>query len=142
MGPAAGLPGDRQGEAAEASALRAELERWVEATNEKDIRRQMNFYMPRLLAYYLTRNTPREFVRTEKLRVFAKAANVNVRAEEPEIVFIERSGAAVMRFRKRYGQRKSLCGSRASAEETGHTALPGDGCRFVVARTASHRPFR
>jgi hypothetical protein len=36
------------------------------------------------------------------LRVFAGAADVDVRAEEPEIVFIERSGAAVMRFRKRY----------------------------------------
>ena len=102
MGPAAGLPADRQGEVAEANALRAELELWVEATNEKDIRRQMDFYMPRLLAYYLTRNTPREFVRAEKLRVFARAANVNVRTEEPEIVFIERAGAAVMRFRKRY----------------------------------------
>jgi ketosteroid isomerase-like protein len=85
-----------------AGALRAELERWVEATNEKDIRRQMDFYMPMLLAYYLTRNTPREFVRAEKSRVFAGAADVDVRAEEPEIVFIERSGAAVMRFRKRY----------------------------------------
>lgn len=102
MGGASGLPKDRRGEAAEADALRAELERWVEATNEKDISRQMDFYMPTLLAYYLTRNTPREFVRTEKSRVFARAANVDVHAEEPEIVFIERSGAAVMRFRKRY----------------------------------------
>ncbi len=102
MGRAPGLPADGRGEAAEANALRAELERWVEATNEKDIRRQMDFYMPRLLAYYLTRNTPREFVHAEKSRVFAGAVDVDVRAEEPEIVFIERSGAAVMRFRKRY----------------------------------------
>jgi len=100
--PVAGRATDGHGEVDEANALRAALERWVEATNEKDIRGQMNFYMPKLLAYYLTRDTPREFVRAEKSRVFARATAVNVRAEEPEIVFIERSGAAVMRFRKRY----------------------------------------
>lgn len=100
--PVAGRPANRHGEVDEANALREALERWVEATNEKDIRGQMDFYMPKLLAYYLARNTPREFVRAEKSRVFARATAVNVRAEEPEIVFIERSGAAVMRFRKRY----------------------------------------
>lgn len=93
---------DRRDEAGEASALRVDLERWVEATNEKDIRKQMDFYMPKLLAYYLTRNVPSDFVREEKTRVFARATAINIRAEEPEIVFLERGSAAVMRFRKRY----------------------------------------
>ena len=89
-------------EAGEAEALRAELGRWVEATNNKDVRGQMEFYVPRLLAYYLTRDTPREVVRAEKSRVFDRAAAVSVTAAEPEIVFLDGGAAAVMRFRKRY----------------------------------------
>jgi ketosteroid isomerase-like protein len=105
-GPAvAGLVGARAGEGEEqgqADTLRAALREWVEATNEKDIGRQMGFYMPTLLAYYLTRNTPREAVRAEKARVFARATRVNIDAEEPEVVFLEQGRVAVMRFRKRY----------------------------------------
>lgn len=93
---------ERGGEASEAGALRGELERWVEATNGKDIPGQMDFYVPRLRAYYLTRDTPKDFVRADKSRVFARATAINISAEEPEIVFLEGGSAAVMRFRKRY----------------------------------------
>lgn len=105
-GPAvAGLVGAGAGareERGQADALRSSLQAWVSATNEKDIGGQMNFYMPTLLAYYLTRNTPRDAVRAEKARVFALATSVNIDADEPEIVFLEQGRAAVMRFRKRY----------------------------------------
>jgi ketosteroid isomerase-like protein len=93
--------GERE-ERGQADALRTALREWVEATNEKDIGRQMDFYMPRLLAYYLTRNTPREMVRAEKARVFERATYINIAAEEPEVVFLEEGRVAVMRFRKRY----------------------------------------
>lgn len=102
VAPMAGGPADGRGEASEAGALRAELGRWVEATNGKDIPGQMDFYAPRLRAYYLTRDTPREVVRADKSRVFARATAVSISAEEPEIVFLEGGSAAVMRFRKRY----------------------------------------
>jgi ketosteroid isomerase-like protein len=95
-------PVDSRGEAALAGELRDNLESWIEATNRKDIGRQMEFYMPRLLAYYLTRGAARESVRAEKSRVFAGATAVDISAEEPEIVFLEAGRAAVMRFRKRY----------------------------------------
>ena len=105
-GPAvAGLVGARASEREEqsqAGALRAALQQWVEATNAKDIGRQMSFYMPTLLAYYLTRNTPRDAVRAEKSRVFARATRISIDAEEPEMVFLEQGRVAVMRFRKRY----------------------------------------
>jgi ketosteroid isomerase-like protein len=100
--PLTGDPAERRGEASEAGALRDELGRWVEATNGKDIPGQMDFYAPRLRAYYLSRDTPRDFVRADKSRVFARATAVNISAEEPEIVFLEGGSAAVMRFRKRY----------------------------------------
>lgn len=102
VAPVAAGRGEAGAEAAEAGTLRAQLEAWVEATNRKDVRRQMDFYAPRLAAYYLTRNTPREFVRAEKSRVFDAAGSVSVAAEDPEIVFLEAGSAAVMRFRKRY----------------------------------------
>ncbi len=101
----AGLVGARAGvreEQSQADALRASLQDWVSATNAKDIGRQMTFYMPTLLAYYLTRNTPREAVRAEKARVFARATLISINAEEPELVFLEQGRVAVMRFRKSY----------------------------------------
>jgi ketosteroid isomerase-like protein len=89
-------------DAEQAQTLSTELARWVEATNNKDIRRQMDFYSPMLRAYYLTRATPRDFVKAEKARVFAKATKINITVAEPELVFIEGGQSAVMRFRKRY----------------------------------------
>jgi ketosteroid isomerase-like protein len=85
-----------------AEALRAALDDWVRATNERDIARQMEFYAPQLEAFYLTRNVPRSAVRAEKQRVFARASVVEVRAEAPEIVLGDAGRTAVMRFRKQY----------------------------------------
>ena len=102
VAPVSGARVEAGAEAAEAGVLRARLEEWIEATNRKDVGRQMDFYAPRLAAYYLTRDTPREFVRAEKSRVFDSAGGVSITAEDPEIVFLEGGRAAVMRFRKRY----------------------------------------
>jgi ketosteroid isomerase-like protein len=89
-------------EGREATALRANLDEWIAATNERDIRRQMDFYMPQVKAFYLARNVSRAFVRDEKVRAFSKADVVEVRAEAPEIIFQEGGRTAVMRFRKTY----------------------------------------
>ena len=62
----------------------------------------MSFYLPRLKAYYLTRNTARDFVREEKARVFARASVIDIRAEEPEIIFQDGGRTAIMRYRKKY----------------------------------------
>ena len=62
----------------------------------------MSFYMPRVEAFYLTRNVPASRVRAEKNRVFAAARSIDIRAAEPEIVFQNNGRTAVMRFRKRY----------------------------------------
>ncbi|HEY0077845.1 MAG TPA: nuclear transport factor 2 family protein [Pyrinomonadaceae bacterium] len=89
-------------ESTEAEALRDALREWVEATNARDIERQISFYMPQLKAFYLARNTPRSFVRVEKARVFARADLIDIRAEEPEIIFQDAGRTAIMRFRKQY----------------------------------------
>lgn len=82
--------------------LRRALEEWIEATNARDIERQMSFYPPVMRAFYLTRNAPREAVRAEKVRIFQRARTVDVRAAAPELIIQERGRAAVMRFRKSY----------------------------------------
>lgn len=85
-----------------ADDLRRLLGEWIDATNKRDINNQMSFYMPRMKAFYLTRNVPRSAVRAEKNRVFAAARSIDIRAAEPEIIFQDDGRTAVMRFRKKY----------------------------------------
>ncbi|HEX8499877.1 MAG TPA: nuclear transport factor 2 family protein [Pyrinomonadaceae bacterium] len=82
--------------------LRAALGEWLAATNSRDVGRQMSYYAPKVEAFYLSRNAPREAVRAEKARLFARAASVNVEAASPEIRMSRDGRTAVMRFRKRY----------------------------------------
>lgn len=85
-----------------AEVLRKSLTEWIGATNNRDIDKQMSFYVPQMKAYYLTRNTSRAFVREEKSRVFARAALIDIRGEEPEIIFQDGGRTAIMRYRKKY----------------------------------------
>ncbi len=82
--------------------LRAALGDWLAATNSRDVGRQMSYYAPKVEAFYLSRNAPREAVRAEKARLFARASSVNVEAAPPEIRMSRDGRTAVMRFRKRY----------------------------------------
>jgi ketosteroid isomerase-like protein len=86
----------------EAVMLRASLEQWIAATNARDIAKQMTFYPQTIQAFYRTRNVPKEAVRAEKARIFKQARRIDVRADEPEIIFTDEGRAALMRFRKRY----------------------------------------
>ena len=85
-----------------ADELRHSLDQWIAATNSRDINRQMTYYMPQLTAFYLTRNTPRSAVRAEKDRAFLTARSIDIRAEQPEIIFQDAGQIAVMRFHKQY----------------------------------------
>lgn len=107
-------PRNSRAESSEVNYLRDALDRWIEATNERDIKRQMTFYMPVLKAFYLTRNTPMNKVRAEKNRVFASARSINIRVAEPEIIFQDGGRTAVMRFRKQYNVRN---GARSRSGE-------------------------
>lgn len=98
-----------------AVALRAALEEWIRATNERDIARQMEFYAPTLEAFYLARSVPRSSVRAEKQRVFEHTSTVDVRADSPEIVLADAGRTAVMRFRKEYEIEGGGRGSRRGA---------------------------
>lgn len=87
---------------AAAGELTSALAEWIGATNAQDLARQMEFYAPRLEAFYLTRGVTRDFVRAEKRRAFADANLIDIRAASPEIIFRDGGRTAVMRFRKQY----------------------------------------
>ncbi|MCA1633490.1 MAG: hypothetical protein LC802_07170 [Acidobacteria bacterium] len=95
-------PAAETGGVAAAAALREALDEWVGATNARDIEKQMRFYATPVRAFYLARNVSRAFVRNEKIRIFASAQVIDIRAEEPEIIFRDGGRTAIMRFRKRY----------------------------------------
>ena len=86
----------------EARRLRDTLEEWVAATNSRDIETQLSYYVPRLKAFYLTRDVSLAAVRAEKQRIFARANVIDVRAQAPEIIFRDAGRTAIMRFRKHY----------------------------------------
>ncbi len=86
----------------EAVELRTQLADWITATNGRDIRKQMTFYMPTLKAFYLARNVKRDAVQAEKVRAFRGANSIDIQADAPEIVFLDGGRSALMRFRKRY----------------------------------------
>ena len=89
-------------ESGKADAIREALNQWIDATNNRDIEKQMSFYMPELKAFYLARNASRNSVRIEKNRAFAAAKLIDIRAAEPEIIFQDGGQMAIMRFRKKY----------------------------------------
>jgi ketosteroid isomerase-like protein len=85
----------------EAVSVREALNQWIAATNRRNVERQMSFYMPQLQSFYLARNASRSAVRVEKVRL-AAAKSIDIRAEEPEIIFQDGGRTAIMRFRKKY----------------------------------------
>ncbi len=89
-------------ESSQAEALRDALDQWIEATNRRDIEKQMSFYPAELKAFYLARNASRTSVRLEKSRAFASAKSIDIRAAEPKIIFQDNGQTAIMRFRKKY----------------------------------------
>lgn len=86
----------------EQTELSSSLDEWVTATNARDVERQMDYYAPKVSAYYRTRNVSPELVRAEKNRVFARANAVDIQTGKPEIVVSRDGRSATMRFRKKY----------------------------------------
>ncbi|HEX2639840.1 MAG TPA: nuclear transport factor 2 family protein, partial [Pyrinomonadaceae bacterium] len=118
----------------EADELRRSLDDWIAATNRKDIERQMSFYMPTLQAFYLSRNAPRSAVRSEKQRAFSTARSIDIRAEEPEIVFQDGGQTAVMRFRKQYSIADRLRTRRGEVVQELRWHRTNGGWRIVSER--------
>lgn len=94
-----GNPADSKTEA----ELNSSLDKWLTAANARNVNKQMDFYAPKVDAYYTTKNVTPEAVRAEKKRTFEKATKVDIKkAGEPEITVSKDGKTAKMRFRKKY----------------------------------------
>ncbi|HXH70401.1 MAG TPA: protein kinase [Pyrinomonadaceae bacterium] len=82
--------------------LSTSFDRWVTATNARNVEQQMNYYAPKLNSYYRTRNVSPESVRAEKKRAFDRAGTVDIKTSKPEIALSPDGKSATMRFRKKY----------------------------------------
>jgi ketosteroid isomerase-like protein len=78
------------------------LERWVAATNARDLAEQMAFYPERVPVFYLWRDASRAAVRAEKRRVIGDAERVDIKVEQPQIIVEPGAHQARMYFRKQY----------------------------------------
>lgn len=84
------------------ASLRGALGDWVAATNARDLERLMKFYGSEIDAYYRARNVSQDFVRADRIRLFQRADEVEVRAGAPEITMSADNLTATMKFRKGY----------------------------------------
>lgn len=103
-----------QARTAGADQLHLALGEWMAATNARDVGRLITFYTSELKAFYLKRDVPRSFVREERARTFRQARVIEVRAQEPEVIFGGDGRTAIMRFRKQYST--EIKGERRSGE--------------------------
>lgn len=86
----------------EQAKLNSSLDRWISATNARNVDQQMSYYAPKMNAYYRTRNASPESVRAEKKRVFERANAIDIKTGKPEITVSRDGQSATMRFRKKY----------------------------------------
>jgi serine/threonine protein kinase/ketosteroid isomerase-like protein len=89
-----------QGKGDERANVQAALNGWLDATNARDLNRQMGFYAPALDAFYLKRNVTLAAVRAEKARLIETAKTVDVRISEPVMEMSNDGRTAATRFRK------------------------------------------
>jgi serine/threonine protein kinase/ketosteroid isomerase-like protein len=87
-------PRDAQGE------LRATLDQWVTATNNRDINQLMNFYAPTVDVFYQRRGATQAAVRAEKNRLLTAASRIDVRVSDPSTEVAADGQTATMRFHK------------------------------------------
>jgi serine/threonine protein kinase/ketosteroid isomerase-like protein len=86
----------------ERTQLRAALDEWVAMTNDGDLKRQMNLYLPVLERFYQKRNVARLLVRQEKERFVANLTSFSIRVSEPELQINADGRTATTLFRKSY----------------------------------------
>lgn len=99
---------------ADNASLKTALDDWVQATNQKDLKKQMDLYMPRLSAFYLSRNVTRADVQAEKARLYQNGGSVKVTVSDVQTVLTRSGRFALMRFRKQYE-----IGSDAASKRSG-----------------------
>jgi YD repeat-containing protein len=84
------------------ASLRGAFDRWLAATNARDLENLLKFYSPRMDAFYRARNVSQDVVRADRTRLFQLAEAIEVKADAPEITMSGDGRAATMNFSKSY----------------------------------------
>ncbi|CAN5341656.1 hypothetical protein BH20ACI1_BH20ACI1_16560 [soil metagenome] len=114
--------------------LNSALDDWISATNSRNVEQQMNYYAPKLNAYYLTRNASQGAVRAEKKRIFSRADEVDIQAGKPDITVSPDGQTATMRFRKKYSIRQGQQNRNGEVIQELQWVKSDDGWRIVSER--------
>lgn len=116
------------------SSLRNALDGWIATTNARDINRQKEFYMPKVDAFYRSRNVSRDAVLADKGRAFDNADLIDVRAGLPEIIINPDGRTATMRFRKQYAVRNGQQNRRGEVLQELRWRRTGKGWKIISER--------
>jgi hypothetical protein len=112
---------------------------WIEATKERHIDGQMDFYATRLSRFYQAKDVSQSAVRAEKQRVFGKANMVEMTINDPEINFAGDGRTATMYFRKKYFIRGGPGQRRGEVLQELRWRLFDDGWKIVSERDLRRR---
>jgi serine/threonine protein kinase/ketosteroid isomerase-like protein len=114
--------------------LNTSLGDWVTATNTRNVERQMNYYAPKVSAFYRTRNVSPDAVRAEKRRVFERADQVAIQTGKPQIAVSPDGKSATMRFRKKYVIKEGQRTRNGEVVQELQWVKSGSGWRIVSER--------
>jgi serine/threonine protein kinase/ketosteroid isomerase-like protein len=120
----------------EEQALRAVFDRWLTATNNRDVDSQMDLYLDKIDTFYRSRHTSLDDVREHKSKVYSGASSIDMRASEPEIKIDDDGQKATMRFRKEWVI-KGKSSSRGRATQELKLAKTEDGWKITGERNVS-----
>jgi ketosteroid isomerase-like protein len=120
----------------EEQALRAVFDRWLTATNNRDVDSQMVLYTDEIDTFYRSRHTSLDDVREHKAMVYNRASSIDMRASEPEIKIDDGGQKATMRFRKEWVI-KGKSSSRGQAMQELRLAKTEEGWKITGERNVS-----
>ncbi|MDQ3181243.1 MAG: nuclear transport factor 2 family protein, partial [Acidobacteriota bacterium] len=114
--------------------LNSSLDKWISATNARNVDQQMKYYAPKVDAYYQSRNASQDAVRSDKKRAFERATSVDIKTGKPEIIVSPDGRSAKMRFRKKYVIKEGQPTRNGEVIQELHWVKSGNGWRIVSER--------
>lgn len=127
-------PGGAREEASAIRDLHTALDRWIQATNQRDFDGQAQFYPARMEAFYLQREVSKSAVLAEKRRVFDRAQHIAIEIEDPQIIIESDGQRARMYFRKTYEIRTGRTGREGEVLQELRWIKQNDGWKIVSER--------
>jgi serine/threonine protein kinase/ketosteroid isomerase-like protein len=124
------------GEQGEQQAVRAVFDRWLAATNSRDLDGQMSLYTDKMDTFYRSRHASLGDVREHKAGVYNGASSIDMRTNDPEIKIDDGGQKATMRFRKEWVI-KGKSSSRGRATQELKLVKTEDGWKITGERNVN-----